>query len=145
MHPAELRDRARTEIEELGLEPIEQSARTLWREERRGALVLLAALADYDPALLLRATLEDADTRLDAETRALLLDTAQLECGGRSSSAWRNVRRNEMRLAVQQTASRRLKIMVKASGQGARLMGPGQGISAALRKPIACLDRVEQA
>jgi hypothetical protein len=81
MHPAELRDRARKEIEELGSEPIDRATRTPWREERRGAPVLLAALADYDSALLRRATLEEANTKLDAEARALLLDSARMECG----------------------------------------------------------------
>ena len=38
MHPTELRDRARKEIEELGPESSDRSARTLWREERRGAI-----------------------------------------------------------------------------------------------------------
>jgi hypothetical protein len=41
---------------------------------------LLAALADYDVALLRRATLKDADTPLDDDARALLLNAARLEC-----------------------------------------------------------------
>jgi hypothetical protein len=44
--------------------------------ERRGAIVLLSALADHDPAVLRRAALQIADELPDREARALLLDTA---------------------------------------------------------------------
>jgi hypothetical protein len=52
---AELRDRAKSELIELGPEPANPREREPWNEERRGAVVLLAALADYDADLLRRA------------------------------------------------------------------------------------------
>ena len=45
MSPAELRDHALKEIDELGPEPSGPELE-LWREERWGAVVLLAGLAD---------------------------------------------------------------------------------------------------
>ncbi len=50
MEPAELRRRAREESDELGPEPVNPAERELWREERRGAVVFLAGLADDDAA-----------------------------------------------------------------------------------------------
>jgi hypothetical protein len=73
---ADLRTRARREAEELGPEPLERHDRALWREERRGAVVLLAALGDYDAALLRRAALDVADELSDQTARKLLLDAA---------------------------------------------------------------------
>jgi hypothetical protein len=52
---AELRDRAKAELFERGPAPANPRERELWNEERRGAVVLLAALADYDADLLRRA------------------------------------------------------------------------------------------
>jgi hypothetical protein len=74
-----------TGLAELGPEPSDRQERSLWREERRGALVLLAALADYDPALLRRAMLDGADDRLEPGARELLLDAARSECSDRGS------------------------------------------------------------
>jgi hypothetical protein len=56
---AELRDRAKAEILELGPEPANPRERELWIEERRGTVVLLSALADYDAELLRRAATDD--------------------------------------------------------------------------------------
>lgn len=81
MNIGDLRERAREEAKELGPEPTDPAARALWREERRGAVVLLAALADYDPAFLRRAMLQASDLPADADVRALLLDAARDECG----------------------------------------------------------------
>ena len=75
MDAAELRGRAQLE-EELGPEPLDPHERTLWQEERRGALVLLAGLADYDAALLRRAALGVADELSDRTAQGLLLDAA---------------------------------------------------------------------
>jgi hypothetical protein len=61
----------------LATEPLDRGERGLWREERRCAVILLAALADHDPALLRRAALEVADELGDAQARALLLDAAE--------------------------------------------------------------------
>jgi len=47
VRPAELRDHARQEADELGPEPSGREGE-LWREERWGAVVLLAGLADDD-------------------------------------------------------------------------------------------------
>jgi hypothetical protein len=71
-----LRARARQEADELGPEPLEPRERAQWQEERRGAVVLLAALADYDVAVLRRAALEVADELGDPGARSLLLDAA---------------------------------------------------------------------
>lgn len=51
----------------------------LWTEERRGAVILLAFLADRDASLLRRAALEVAGEWVDPVTRDLLLDATQ-EC-----------------------------------------------------------------
>lgn len=65
MEPADLRRRAREEADELGSEPVNPAERALWREERWGAVVLLAGLADDDPALLRRAAIEVAGELAD--------------------------------------------------------------------------------
>ena len=50
----------------------------MWREERWGAIVLLAGLADDDAALLRAAANEVADEWASRPVRQLLLDAAQL-------------------------------------------------------------------
>ncbi|HEV3451798.1 MAG TPA: hypothetical protein VG869_11410 [Acidimicrobiia bacterium] len=57
MDASELRAQAIQEADELGPEPIDRNEHALWLEERRGAIVLLSALADHDPAVLRRAAL----------------------------------------------------------------------------------------
>jgi hypothetical protein len=79
MNAAELRARAHEEADELGPEPNSRAERTLWHEERRGAVVLLAGLADYDSALLRRAALEIAGELVDRPARDLLLEAAELK------------------------------------------------------------------
>jgi hypothetical protein len=74
---SELRARARREADELGPEPPGAEAE-LWREERRGAVVLLAGLADDDVELLRQAANEMADEWADREAARLLLDAATL-------------------------------------------------------------------
>jgi hypothetical protein len=78
MEPADLRRRARAEADELGPEPADRAERELWREERRGAVVLLAGLADDDAASLRRAALQVAGEWVDRQVNALLLDAATL-------------------------------------------------------------------
>jgi len=53
----ELRERAAEEVAELGPIPADPREREMWAIERRGAVVLLAGLADWDAALLKRAGL----------------------------------------------------------------------------------------
>jgi hypothetical protein len=48
----ELLNRAKVEVAELGPVPANRREHQLWVEERRGAVVLLAALADHDGQLL---------------------------------------------------------------------------------------------
>jgi hypothetical protein len=60
MNPAELRDYARKEIDELRPEPAGPELE-LWREEWWGAIVLLAGLADDNAELLSAAANEVAD------------------------------------------------------------------------------------
>jgi hypothetical protein len=69
--PEELRARAR----ELGPEPSDPHERELWFEERRGAVVLLAALAEWNQSLCRRAAF-DAD-QWDPFVQRLLLDAAE--------------------------------------------------------------------
>jgi hypothetical protein len=64
------------ELDELGPEPANPRERELWNEERRGAVVLLAALADYDADLLRRAATDDW---VSPAARNLLL-AAATEC-----------------------------------------------------------------
>lgn len=47
MSPYQLRARARQEVEDLGAEPTALPAHRLWAEQRRGAIALLASLADW--------------------------------------------------------------------------------------------------
>jgi hypothetical protein len=62
MDAAELRARARLEADELGPNPPGREAE-LWREERCGAVVLLAGLADDNFELLRLAANETATIR----------------------------------------------------------------------------------
>jgi hypothetical protein len=55
---------------------LDRREQSQWQEERRGAVVLLAALADYDAARLRRAALDVADELGDPGARSLLLDAA---------------------------------------------------------------------
>jgi hypothetical protein len=74
--PSELLARAVQEIDELGPAPVATSARAIWIEERRGAVELLAGLADWDGALLRRAALQLASEWSNAQASQLLLDAA---------------------------------------------------------------------
>lgn len=56
--------------------PLDRQERALWQEERNGAVILLAALADHDAAILRRAALEVATELSDRPATALLLDAA---------------------------------------------------------------------
>jgi len=49
----------------------------IWLEERRGALVLLAGLADWNGARLRQAAIGSTDSN-DEAVRSLLLDAAQV-------------------------------------------------------------------
>jgi hypothetical protein len=75
--PAELRAHARQEADELGPEPPGTEAEP-WREERRGAVVLLAGLVDDDAELLRQAANQMASESTDREAARLLLDAATL-------------------------------------------------------------------
>ena len=79
MTPTELRTRAVREIDNLGPEPVDPSNRAVWHASWHGAVVLLAALAGEDMALLRRAALEPADEWSDRAVRSLLL-AATDEC-----------------------------------------------------------------
>jgi hypothetical protein len=82
MDASELRARARQEADELGPEPPGSEAE-LWREERWGAVVLLAGLADDNAELLRHAANATASEWTDREAARLLLDAATLaEIGG---------------------------------------------------------------
>ena len=78
MNADELRDRARIEVADLGPEPEDPAGRELWQEERRGAAVLLAALADWSRSTCRHAALDRGDLA-EAAVVALLLAAAQ-EC-----------------------------------------------------------------
>ena len=56
--------------------------RDMWAIERRGAVVLLAGLADWDAALLKRAALAEASEWTNRGASELLMAAAQ-ECGHR--------------------------------------------------------------
>jgi hypothetical protein len=73
---AELCDRARNEIDELGPEPANPHDRATWHTERYDAAVRLVALADYDGELLRRAANSEW---VSIAARELLFDAAQ-EC-----------------------------------------------------------------
>src|SRR6516162_1222313 len=75
MDASELRARARQEVDELGPEPPGTEA-DLCREERWGAVVLLAGLADDDAELLRQAANGIAAEWADREAARLLLDAA---------------------------------------------------------------------
>jgi hypothetical protein len=75
MDASELRVRAREEADELGPQPPGTEA-DLWREERWGAVVLLAGLADDDAELLRQAANQVAAEWADGEAARLLLDSA---------------------------------------------------------------------
>jgi hypothetical protein len=82
---AELGALAIREVAELGPVPFDQRERDLWREERRGAVELLAILAAWDAALLRRAAVEVASEWTDRGARDLLLDAALSHAATRSS------------------------------------------------------------
>ena len=69
MTPSKLRDHALKEIEELGPEPSGPELE-LWREERWGAVVHLAGLADDDAELLRAAADQVATEWTDREVHA---------------------------------------------------------------------------
>ena len=77
MDASELRVRACQEADALGPQPASTEA-DLWREERRGAVVLLAGLADDDVELLRQAANEIASEWTNREAARLLLDAATL-------------------------------------------------------------------
>jgi hypothetical protein len=77
MEAIELRARAEAELRELGTEPTASSGRQLWREERRGATVLLAGLAGWQGPLLRRAAVGLPGAVADP-VRELLHDAACL-------------------------------------------------------------------
>ena len=79
MTPTELRNRAVREIDNLGPEPVDPNNRAMWRADWHGAVVLLAALAGEDMALLRRAALEPADEWSNRAVRSMLL-AATDEC-----------------------------------------------------------------
>jgi len=58
---AELRRRARREVDELGPEPSGGHDQARWIEEQRAAVELLAVLADWNTASLQRAAFQIAD------------------------------------------------------------------------------------
>lgn len=78
MEVGALRAHARREADELGPPPQDPEERARWVEERRGAVVLCAALADYDAALLRRAAFHPADEAVDPAAQALLLDATRV-------------------------------------------------------------------
>jgi hypothetical protein len=75
MDVSELRARARQEADELDPEPAGTEAER-WREDRFGAVVLLAGLADDDAKLLRQAANGVAAEWADQRAARLLLDAA---------------------------------------------------------------------
>ena len=75
MDIAELCDRARTEIDELGPEPADAHDRATWQTARYNAAVRLATLADNDGELLRRAASSEWGS---IAARELLFDAAQV-------------------------------------------------------------------
>jgi hypothetical protein len=71
-----LRVRANQEIADVGTEPADAHERDQWREERRGAVVLLAKIVDRDAQLLRNAATGEW---VSTAARDLLIDAAQ-EC-----------------------------------------------------------------
>jgi len=74
--PEELRRAASHELAELGDPPAGVHQQHLWLEERRGAAVLLAGLADWNASTVRRAMWLDPT---DDDVRALLADALH-EC-----------------------------------------------------------------
>jgi hypothetical protein len=72
-----LRIRANQKIIDLGPEPGDAHDAAMWREERRGAVVLLAELADNDTELLRQAATGEW---VEIAARDLLLDAAAEVC-----------------------------------------------------------------
>jgi hypothetical protein len=72
--PDELRSRARQELEELGPEPGDPRDHDPWVEERRGIVVLLAGLAEWNPGVCREAALVSAEW--EPAVAHLLLDAA---------------------------------------------------------------------
>jgi hypothetical protein len=77
MNTQELLRRAVLQADALGQEPVDWRQRKQWREDRRGAVMLLASLAEWDGALLRNAALETASEWSDRAAIDLLLDAAQ--------------------------------------------------------------------
>jgi hypothetical protein len=76
MDGIELRERAKQEADELGPVPANPREHEIWIEERRGAIVLLAGLADWNRQLLPSAA---TDEWVTIAARDLLL-AAMNEC-----------------------------------------------------------------
>ena len=76
MAATDLRVQANQENVELGSRPADCRELEMWRAERRGALVLMAALGDNDAGLLRRAA---SGEWVAPGARDLLIDAAQ-EC-----------------------------------------------------------------
>ena len=83
---AHLRERAAEEAAELGPVPADPREREMWAIERRGAVVLLAGLADWDAGVAQRAALGVASEWTNRRASELLMDAAQ-ECPSRPSCA----------------------------------------------------------
>jgi hypothetical protein len=79
MDAHELRERAAAEAAVLGPIPVDPREHEMWAMERRGAVVLLAGLADRDAAVLKRAALGVASEWTNRRSSELLMDAAQ-EC-----------------------------------------------------------------
>ena len=79
MTPEQLRVRAVEEVAELGPEPTDPHDRELWVEERRGACVLLASLADWRASVCRKAALELGELT-EPDLVRLVLDAAEREC-----------------------------------------------------------------
>jgi hypothetical protein len=61
MTPDELRARAREELDERGPEPGDPHEHAMWAEERRGAVVRIAALSEWNPSVCREAALMSAE------------------------------------------------------------------------------------
>ena len=83
MDGIELRERAKQEADELGPVPANPREHEIWIEERRGAIVLLAGLADWNRQLLpsaatgewVRITARDLAARCDERVPLTLTRT----------------------------------------------------------------------
>jgi hypothetical protein len=78
MIASQLRASAETEANDLGPEPPSRKDRSVWLEELRGAIELLAALADWDGTLLRRAALGVASESTGQHGRELLIEAAKI-------------------------------------------------------------------